>query len=319
MTSQRIALAQKVLKIEAEEITKASQRLSNEFSIAVECILACKGRIILSGIGKSGHIAGKIASTFSSTGTPSFFMHPGEASHGDLGMITEKDVVIFLSNSGESQELMVLLPHIKRIGAKIISISGEANSTLSSESNIHINSSVTQEACPLGLAPTASSSLMLALGDAIAVCVLNERNFGKEDFARSHPGGSLGKIVRIDEIMFDYKSTPKISFESTILDALEEITKKKLGFTAIIDKQNIPKGIFTDGDLRRSLLNQESLNTPICEVMKKKPITLSRSQMATEALKLMDSKKITSFLIVEKDKTLIGSLSLQSLFKAKIL
>ena len=319
MSSKRIKLAQDVLKIEADEITKASNRLSNDFSEAIECILECKGRIILSGIGKSGHIAGKIASTFSSTGTPSFFMHPGEASHGDLGMITEKDVVVFLSNSGESQELMVLLPHIKRIGAKIISITGETNSTLSLESNIHINSSVTQEACSLGLAPTASSSLMLALGDAIAVCVLNERNFGKEDFAKSHPGGSLGKIVRIDEIMYDYNSTPKISLESTVLDAIEEITQKKLGFTAIIDKHNIPKGIFTDGDLRRSLLNHVSLNTPICEVMKKTPITLSRSQMAMEALKLMDQEKITSFLIIEKDKSLIGSLSLQSLFKAKIL
>ena len=319
MSSRRIELAKDVLKIEAEEIIKASQRLSNEFSEAIKYILECKGRVIMSGIGKSGHIAGKIASTFSSTGTPSFFMHPGEASHGDLGMITEKDVVIFLSNSGESQELMVLLPQIKRIGAKIISISGEANSTLSKESNIHINSSVTQEACPLGLAPTASSSLMLALGDAIAVCVLNERNFGKEDFVRSHPGGSLGKIVRIDEIMFDYKSTPKISLESTVLDAIKEITKKKLGFTAILDKNNIPKGIFTDGDLRRSLLNQVSLNTPICEVIKKTPITLKKTQMAIEALKLMEKQKITSFLIIEKDKSLVGSLSLQSLFKAKIL
>jgi len=319
MSSQRIKLAQNVLKIEAEEISKASQKLSNEFSEAVECILNCKGRIILSGIGKSGHIAGKIASTFSSTGTPSFFMHPGEASHGDLGMITEKDVVIFLSNSGESQELMVLLPLVKRIGAKIISISGKANSTLSLESNIHINSSVTQEACPLGLAPTASSSLMLALGDAIAVCVLNERNFGKEDFARSHPGGSLGKVVRIDEIMFDYESTPKINLESTVLNAIEEITKRNLGFTAIIDKQNIPKGIFTDGDLRRSLLNQVSLDAPISDVMSKTPISLNRTQMAIEALQIMEKQKITSFLIIEKDKSLVGSINLQSLFKAKIL
>ncbi|MBT4571373.1 MAG: KpsF/GutQ family sugar-phosphate isomerase, partial [Nitrosomonadales bacterium] len=188
MSSERIKLAQDVLKIEADEITKASSKISNEFSEAVECILRCQGRVVLSGIGKSGHIAGKIASTFSSTGTPSFFMHPGEASHGDLGMITEKDVVIFLSNSGESQELMILLPLIKRIGAKIISITGDTNSTLFTESDIHINSSVTKEACPLGLAPTASSSLMLALGDALAVCVLNERDFGAEDFARSHPG-----------------------------------------------------------------------------------------------------------------------------------
>ena len=319
MSPKIIKLAQDVLKVEANEILKASNKIANEFSEAVESIIHCKGRIILSGIGKSGHIAGKIASTLSSTGTPSFFMHPGEASHGDLGMITEKDIVIFLSNSGESQELIVLLPVIKRIGAKIISITGDAKSTLFNESNIHINSAVTKEACPLGLAPTASTSLMLALGDALAVCVLNERNFGTQDFVRSHPGGSLGKIVHIKDIMINIESTPKISFESTIQDAIEEITNKKLGFTAIIDDQNIPKGIFTDGDLRRSLLNHTSLDTPISEVMKNSPFTLNGKQMAIEALKIMEKQKITSFLIIEKDNSLIGSLTLQSLFKAKIL
>jgi arabinose-5-phosphate isomerase len=246
-------------------------------------------------------------------------MHPGEASHGDLGMITDKDIVIFLSNSGESQELILLIPLIKRIGAKIISITGDTNSTLSNESNIHINSSVTKEACPLGLAPTASSSLMLALGDALAVCVLNERDFSSEDFARSHPGGSLGKIVHIEDIMINLESTPKINLEGTISDAIKEITNKKLGFTAIVDKQNIPKGIFTDGDLRRSLLNHFSLDTPISDVMKTSPFTLNGKQMAIEALKIMENKKITSFLITKTDNSLVGSLTLQSLFKAKIL
>ena len=319
MSPKIIKLAQDVLNIEANEILKASDKISNEFSDAVECILRCEGRVILSGIGKSGHIAGKIASTLSSTGTPSFFMHPGEASHGDLGMITEKDIVIFLSNSGESQELILLVPLIKRIGAKIISITGDTNSTLFNESNIHINSSVKKEACPLGLAPTASSSLMLALGDALAVCVLNERDFSSEDFARSHPGGSLGKIVHIKDIMINLESTPKIKVEATIKDAIEEITNKKLGFTAIIDKQNVPKGIFTDGDLRRSLLRHISLDTPISEVMKNSPITLNGKQMAIEALKIMEKQKITSFLITDTDNSLIGSLTLQSLFKAKIL
>ena len=292
MSTKRIQIAQDVLKIEANEILKASSKISNEFSDAVECILQCKGRVILSGIGKSGHIAGKIASTLSSTGTPSFFMHPGEASHGDLGMITEQDIVIFLSNSGESQELILLLPLIKRIGAKIISITGDTNSTLFTESNIHINSSVIKEACPLGLAPTASTSLMLALGDALAVCVLNERDFGSEDFVRSHPGGSLGKIVRVKDIIINFESTPKISFKSTVKDAIEEITNKKLGFTAIIDDQNVPKGIFTDGDLRRSLLNRTSLDTAIIEVMNESPFTLSGNQMAIEALKIMEKQKI---------------------------
>jgi arabinose-5-phosphate isomerase len=246
-------------------------------------------------------------------------MHPGEASHGDLGMITDKDIVIFLSNSGESQELILLIPLIKRIGVKIISITGDTNSTLSNESNIHINSSVTQEACPLGLAPTASSSLMLALGDALAVCVLNERDFSSEDFARSHPGGSLGKIVHIKDIMINLESTPKMNVEATIKDAIKEITNKKLGFTAIVDNQNVPKGIFTDGDLRRSLLKHISLDTPISEVMKNSPITLNGKQMAIEALKIMEKQKITSFLITDTDNSLIGSLTLQSLFKAKIL
>ncbi|MDG1095024.1 MAG: KpsF/GutQ family sugar-phosphate isomerase [Methylophilaceae bacterium] len=319
MSPKRIKLAQEVLNIEANELLKASEKISNEFSDAVECIIRCEGRVILSGIGKSGHIAGKIASTLSSTGTPSFFMHPGEASHGDLGMITEKDIVIFLSNSGESQELILLIPLIKRIGAKIISITGDTNSTLFTQSNIHINSSVTKEACPLGLAPTASSSLMLALGDALAVCVLNERNFSSEDFARSHPGGSLGKIVHIKDIMINLESTPKISLQDSIKDAIKEITNKKLGFTAIIDKQNVPKGIFTDGDLRRSLLSHVSLETPISEVMKNSPFVLNGEQMAIEALKIMEKEKISSFLITDKDNSLVGSLTLQSLFKAKII
>ena len=319
MSSKIIKLAQDVLNIEANEILKASDKISNEFSDAVKCILRCEGRVILSGIGKSGHIAGKIASTLSSTGTQSFFMHHGEASHGDLGMITEEDIVIFLSNSGESQELILLVPLIKRIGAKIISITGDTNSTLFTESNIHINSSVKKEACPLGLAPTASSSLMLALGDALAVCVLNERDFSSEDFARSHPGGSLGKIVHIKDIMINLESTPRISLEATIKDAIKEITNKKLGFTAIVGKQNIPKGIFTDGDLRRSLLSHFSLETPISEVMKNSPFILNVKQMAIEALKIMEKEKISSFLITDKDNFLIGSLTLQSLFKAKIL
>jgi len=319
MSQKRIQLAQDVLNIEANELLKASDKIANEFSDAVECILRCEGRVILSGIGKSGHIAGKIASTLSSTGTPSFFMHPGEASHGDLGMITENDIVIFLSNSGESQELLLLIPLIKRIGAKIISITGDTNSTLFTESNIHINSSVKKEACPLGLAPTASSSLMLALGDALAVCVLNERDFSSEDFARSHPGGSLGKIIHIKDIMINLESTPKINLEATIKDAIKEITNKKLGFTAVVGKKNIPKGIFTDGDLRRSLLNHVSLETPISEVMNNSPFILNGKQMAIEALKIMEKERISSFLITDIDNFLVGSLTLQSLFKAKII
>ena len=318
-TQKFIETGKRVIKAEARALEQLENTIESSFADAVKMILAAKGRVILSGMGKSGHIARKITATLTSTGTPSYFLHPAEASHGDLGMITEKDIVIFLSNSGESQELIVLLPLIKRIGAKIISITGDTNSTLFTESNIHINSSVTKEACPLGLAPTASTALMLALGDAIAISVLNERDFSTEDFARSHPGGSLGKIVHIKDIMINLESTPKINFESTIKDAIEEISNKKLGFTAIIDEQNIPIGIFTDGDLRRSLLSHISLDTPISEVMIRTPFTLSGTQMAIEALRLMEKQKITSFLIIEKNKSLVGSLSLQSLFKAKIL
>ena len=319
MSPKRIKLAQEVLNIEANELLKASDKISNEFSDAVECIISCEGRVILSGIGKSGHIAGKIASTLSSTGTPSFFMHPGEASHGDLGMITEKDIVIFLSNSGESQELILLVPLIKRIGAKIISITGDTNSTLFTESNIHINSSVTKEACPLGLAPTASSSLMLALGDALAVCVLNERDFSSEDFARSHPGGSLGKIVHIKDIMINLESTPKINLEATIKDAIKEITNKKVGFTGIINNKSKLVGILTDGDLRRALLNKKSIESSIEDCMTKNPITLDGSEMAIEAVNIMEKSKINCFLITDNNDEVIGMLNLNDLFRSKVI
>ena len=314
-------LAQKVLNIESEEILQASKNISNDFTNAVNEILNCTGRIVLSGMGKSGHIARKIASTFASTGTPAFFMHPGEASHGDLGMITENDIVIFFSNSGQSDELVSIFPTIKRIGAKIIGISGNANSELANESDIHISTAVSKEACPLGLAPTASTTVSLALGDALAICVLDLREFTAEDFAKSHPGGNLGKnlLVKVKDIMRTGENIPSITIKSSLKDAIEEISNKKVGFTGIVSDKNQLMGILTDGDLRRALLNNKNINSSIEECMTKNPITLKGTEMAIEAVNIMDKSKINCFLITDENQKVIGMLNLNDLFASKVI
>jgi len=320
-SNQIIKLAQKVLNIESEEIIQASKNISIDFTNAVNEILNCTGRIVVSGMGKSGHIARKIASTFASTGTPAFFMHPGEASHGDLGMITENDIVIFFSNSGQSDELISIFPTIKRIGAKIIGISGNADSELANESDIHISAAVTKEACPLGLAPTASSSVSLALGDALAICVLDLREFTAEDFAISHPGGNLGKniLIKVKDIMRIGKNIPSINIKSSLKDAIEEISNKKVGFTGIVSNENKLMGILTDGDLRRALLNKKNISSSIEECMTKDPITLKGSEMAIEAVNIMEKSKINCFLITDKDQKVIGMLNLNDLFDSKVI
>ena len=320
-SDQIIKLAQEVLTIEAEEILKTSKSISNNFTDAVNEILGCSGRVVLSGMGKSGHIARKIASTFASTGTPAFFMHPGEASHGDLGMITKEDIVIFFSNSGQSSELISILPTIKRIGAKIVSISGNANSELAKQSNIHISAAVTKEACPLGLAPTASSSVSLALGDALALCVLDLREFTAEDFARSHPGGNLGSniLIKVKDIMRIDKNIPSINIKSSLKHAIEEISNKKVGFTGIVDNENKLMGILTDGDLRRAILNKKNIDSSIEECMTKEPITLNGSEMAIEAVNIMEKFKVNCFLIVDSNKKVIGMLNINDLFESKII
>ena len=320
-SDQIIKLAQEVLTIEAEEILKASKSISNNFTDAVNEILGCGGRVVLSGMGKSGHIARKIASTFASTGTPAFFMHPGEASHGDLGMITKEDIVIFFSNSGQSNELISILPTIKRIGAKIIGISGNANSELANQSNIHISAAVTKEACPLGLAPTASSSVSLALGDALALCVLDLREFTAEDFARSHPGGNLGNniLIKVKDIMRIGKNIPSINITSSLKHAIEEISNKKVGFTGIVDSENKLMGILTDGDLRRALLNKKDIDSSIEECMTKDPITLDGSEMAIEAVNIMEKFKVNCFLITDKNKKVVGMLNINDLFESKVI
>ena len=272
-------------------------------------------------MGKSGHIARKIASTFASTGTPAFFMHPGEASHGDLGMITENDIVIFFSNSGQSDELISIFPTIKRIGAKIIGISGNVKSELANESDIHISTAVSKEACPLGLAPTASTTVSLAIGDALAICVLDLREFTAEDFAKSHPGGNLGKnmLVKVKDIMRTGKNIPSITIKSSLKDAIEEISNKKVGFTGIVNDKNKLMGILTDGDLRRALLNNKNINSSIEECMTKNPITLKGTEMAIEAVNIMDKSKINCFLITDDNQKVIGMLNLNDLFASKVI
>ena len=316
-----IELAKRVLTIEAEEILNAKSNINSNFDLAVQKILKCNGRLILSGMGKSGHIARKISSTFSSTGTASFFMHPGEASHGDLGMILENDVVIFLSNSGESEELLSILPNIKRLGAYIISITNNENSTLSLESDLHINLNVKKEACPLGLAPTASSTVALALGDALAICVLELREFSADDFRKSHPGGNLGKnnFIKVGEIMRRGNDIPSVSEEAKIIDAIKEISNKMLGFTGVVDIDKKLVGMFTDGDLRRALLKNYSLDTNVSEIMTKKPKFLKETQLAVEALNKMEASKINSFLVTDDNNNLVGALNLQDLLKAKVI
>ena len=316
-----IELAKKVLKIEADEINNAKKNINDSFYTAVKNILNCKGRVILSGMGKSGHIARKISSTFSSTGTPSFFMHPGEASHGDLGMILKNDVVIFLSNSGRSEELLSIMPNIKRLGAYIISITNDEKSSLSVESNLHINLNVKKEACPLGLAPTASSTVALALGDALAICVLELREFTADDFRRSHPGGNLGKniFIKVGEIMRTGNEIPIVNEDTTINEAINEISNKRLGFTAVMNKNNQPIGIFTDGDLRRALIRKYSLETPIKKIMTKNPKLLKENQLAVDAINKMEDSKINCFLVINEKNRLVGAINLHDLLKAKVI
>ena len=314
--------ARQVLEIEAEEISSLAKRLDDHFVNAVQLILHCDGRVVVSGMGKSGHIGRKLASTFASTGTPSFFMHPAEASHGDLGMITSNDVVIFLSNSGKSDELLSILPVIKRIGAKIISITGNSNSELAKESEIHLSAQVSKEACPLGLSPTASSTASLALGDALAICVLDQRAFTAEDFARSHPGGSLGKrqVIRVRDIMRKADQVPSINDHALLSDAILEISLKGLGFTAIVDKESKPIGMFTDGDLRRQLSKKiDYEKQSIKEIMNKNPKTIFDDQIIIDAINLMESNKINGILVVNREFKLVGAFNMHDLFKAKVI
>lgn len=317
-----LSLAREVLLIESRELASIANRLDQRFTDAVGLILQCSGRVVVSGMGKSGHIGRKIASTFASTGSPAFFVHPGEASHGDLGMITADDLLIALSNSGESEELLAILPVIKRLGAKIISITGHPGSTLARESDIHLDAHVSQEACPLGLAPTASTTAMLALGDALAVTVLDRRGFSAEDFARSHPGGNLGRrlLIHVSDIMRKDSAVPSVKAEASLSDGLLEMTRKGLGMTAIVNEANQPIGIFTDGDLRRTFENGIGIaGTKMKDVMGAHPHTISPERLAVEAVEMMETRKINGLLVVDQQGTLVGALNMLDLLTAKVI
>jgi arabinose-5-phosphate isomerase len=272
-------------------------------------------------MGKSGHIGGKIASTFASTGTPAFFMHPAEASHGDLGMITTGDIVIALSNSGESDEVLAIVPPLKRLGATIIAITGNDASTLAKAADIHLSAHVAKEACPLGLAPTSSTTVALALGDALALCVLDLRDFTAEDFARSHPGGSLGRrlLVRVSDLMRTGDRTPRVSMDASLAQGLLEMSRKGLGLTAVVDVKGKPVGIFTDGDLRRTFEQNINVATAnIRDVMHQNPMTIHQDELAIAAVELMEQGKINGLLVVDDADILVGALNMHDLLLAKV-
>ncbi|TAK91603.1 MAG: KpsF/GutQ family sugar-phosphate isomerase [Burkholderiaceae bacterium] len=319
--AQSLARAREVLRIEADAIAEIEANLDDQFSAAVQCILACTGRVVVSGIGKSGHVGRKIAATLASTGSPAFFVHPAEASHGDLGMITHDDVCLALSYSGETQELLTIVPLIKRMGAKLIAITGQPNSGLAQLADIHLNARVSKEACPLNLAPTASTTAALALGDALAVALLEARGFGKEDFARSHPGGTLGRrlLTHVSDVMRAGDAVPKIHHQALLPQALLEITAKRLGMTAVLDDAGTLIGIFTDGDLRRAIEQGHDIrHIKVCDVMTPNPRTIAPWQLADEAVAMMEQYKVNQVLVLE-DGVLVGALNMHDLFAAKVL
>ncbi len=314
--------ARRVLQIEAAAVGALAARLDLRFAEAVALVLGCQGRAVVSGIGKSGHVARKIASTLASTGTPAFFVHPAEASHGDLGMIASQDVMIALSNSGESAELLAIVPLVKRQGAKLIAITGNDKSSLAREADLHLDAAVAEEACPLGLAPTASTTAALALGDALAVALLEARGFGAEDFARSHPGGILGRrlLTHVNDIMRRGDAVPQVRRGALLPDAVLEISRKGMGMTAIVDGNRRVEGIFTDGDLRRSLEKPIDLRTtPVDQVMTANPRTIRAERLAVEAVKLMEDFRISQVLVVDEHLRLVGALNMHDLFQAKVI
>jgi len=315
-------LAREVLNIEAAAIQALATRIDKDFLRALDVILRCEGRVIVSGMGKSGHIARKIAATMSSTGTPAYFVHPGEASHGDLGMITSKDVIIALSYSGESQELMTIVPVIKRQGAKLVSMTGNPASSLAEAADVHLNAAVDKEACPMGLAPTASTTAALALGDALAVALLDAKGFGAEDFARSHPGGNLGRrlLTHVRDIMRSGERLPMVSETAMLSDAILEISKKGVGMTAIVDAMQRVLGIYTDGDLRRTLEKRLDFSTtPVRSVMSANPHCIAPDALAAEAVQMMEQYNISQMLVVDEQHKLVGALNMHDLLHAKVI
>lgn len=314
--------ALQVVETEARAIDLLKSRIDDSFLRACQLMFDCPGRVVVSGMGKSGHIARKIAATLASTGTPAFFVHPGEASHGDLGMITQKDVVLALSNSGETDELLTILPLIRRQGIPLIAMSGNDGSSLARLADVHLDVSVPAEACPLGLAPTASTTAALVMGDALAVALLEARGFTADDFARSHPAGSLGRrlLLHISDVMHTGEQVPKVGVDSSLSEALVEMSRKGLGMTAVVDADDNLLGVFTDGDLRRALDDHaiDLRSTPLASLMTTKAKTITPDKLAIEAARLMEDFTIHALLVVDHDNRLVGALNIHDLLRSRV-
>jgi arabinose-5-phosphate isomerase len=317
-----VALARRVLRIEAAAVAALAERVGAEFERAVELIRERHGRVIVTGIGKSGHIARKLAATLASTGTPAYFVHAAEAAHGDLGMITPEDVVIALSNSGASEELLTIVPLVKRQGARLISMTGRPDSPLARQADVHLDAAVSEEACPLNLAPTASTTAALALGDALAIALLEARGFGADDFARSHPGGALGRrlLTHVSDVMRPAERVPQVPSAATLAEGLLQMTRGGMGMTAVVDGEGRPEGIFTDGDLRRAIEKGVDVRTAhLAEVMSHNPRTIGPEALAVEAAELMERLRISQVLVVAGDGALVGALTAHDLMQAKVI
>lgn len=316
-----VARATEVLQTEADAVVALKARIGGAFVDACRLILECRGRVVVSGIGKSGHIARKMAATFASTGTPAFFVHPAEASHGDLGMVTRDDVFVAISYSGSTEELTRIVPLLKRQGARLISMTGDDGSRLATLADVHLDASIEREACPMNLAPTASTTAALALGDALAVAVLDARGFGPSDFARSHPGGALGRrlLTRVADVMRTGAEIPSVPAGSSLVEAILEVTRKRMGMTAVVTPDDRLCGIFTDGDLRRILEADRDLrDLSIDDVMSRKPITIDAEALAVEAVRLMEDRRISQVLILDAQSRVIGATSLLDMLSAKV-
>lgn len=316
-----VASGRRVVEIEQAALAAVGARIGAEFAAACRLILGSRGRVVATGMGKSGHVARKIAATLASTGTPAFFVHPGEAGHGDLGMITDADVVLALSYSGESDEILMLLPVLKRQGNPVIAMTGRAQSTLAREADLHLDVSVPAEACPLDLAPTSSTTASLALGDALAVALLDARGFTADDFARSHPAGSLGRrlLLHITDVMHRGDELPKVREDASLSEALVEMSRKRLGMTAVVDADDRLLGLFTDGDLRRALDSALDVRqTRIAEVMTRQPRTIGADQLAAEAARLMETHQINGLIVVDTAGRAVGALNIHDLLRARV-
>ncbi|MCZ7563012.1 MAG: KpsF/GutQ family sugar-phosphate isomerase [Burkholderiales bacterium] len=318
--ARSLELAREVLRIEAAAVSELATRIDGRFAAAVQMILACGGRVVVSGIGKSGHVARKIAATLASTGTPAFFVHAAEASHGDLGMITREDVVVAVSYSGETDELLSFVPMVKRQGAKLIAMTGSPRSALAREADVALDVRVSKEACPLNLAPTASTTATLALGDALAVALLDARGFGRDDFARSHPGGAIGRrlLTHVRDVMRTGDDVPAVPLTASLPDAVVEMSKKRMGMTGVLDADGRLVGIFTDGDLRRVLEKVDFRTAGVAEVMTRDPRVIGPDRLAVESVEMMERHKVHGMLVVSDDGRLVGALNIHDLLRAKV-